>query len=355
MTIQDLKNQNLIILECVSGSKAYGLDVPGSDTDIRGVFILPQEQFYGLKYITQVGDETNDIVYYELGRFIELLQKNNPNILELLATPTEHTRIKHPFMEAIKAELFLSKKCKDTFGGYAFQQVRKARGLNKKIVNPVDKEKKTILEFCHVLHGQGTIPLLKWLELKTIHQNQCGLVTIPYAKDMYAVFHDSDGTLGYKGIMKKAVATSVLLSSIPKKEAPVGYLYFNKDGYAKYCKDYKDYWDWVAKRNELRYQNNIDHGKNYDSKNLMHTFRLLDMAEEILEKGEILVKRPNRAALLAIRRGERDYDDLIAEANTKMEAVEAAYERSTLPDHPAYEQIEKLLVDLRNAFYAISK
>jgi len=48
MKIQDLKDQNLIILECISGSKAYGLDTPQSDTDIRGVFILPQEDIYGL-------------------------------------------------------------------------------------------------------------------------------------------------------------------------------------------------------------------------------------------------------------------------------------------------------------------
>ncbi len=38
---------------------------------------------------------------------------------------------------------------------------------------------------------------------------------------------------------------------------------------------------WVEHRNKARYNTNIEHGKNYDSKNLMHTFRLLDMAEEI--------------------------------------------------------------------------
>ena len=87
MTIKDLKEKGLIIYECISGSRAYGLALPTSDTDIRGVFILPKEQYYGLNYIPQVADETNDTVYYELGRYIELLGKSNPNILELLATP----------------------------------------------------------------------------------------------------------------------------------------------------------------------------------------------------------------------------------------------------------------------------
>jgi len=39
MTIEELKSSNLILLECISGSKAYGLDTPQSDTDIKGVFL----------------------------------------------------------------------------------------------------------------------------------------------------------------------------------------------------------------------------------------------------------------------------------------------------------------------------
>lgn len=54
MTISDLKSGELIILECISGSRAYGLDTPSSDTDIKGVFLLPKEDFYGLNYVPQV-------------------------------------------------------------------------------------------------------------------------------------------------------------------------------------------------------------------------------------------------------------------------------------------------------------
>ena len=66
MDISTLKQSGSIIFECISGSKAYGLDTPASDTDIRGVYILPQDQFYSLNYIEQISNETNDIVYYEL-------------------------------------------------------------------------------------------------------------------------------------------------------------------------------------------------------------------------------------------------------------------------------------------------
>ncbi len=351
MTIEELKKSGFIIYECISGSKAYGLDVATSDTDIKGVFVLPKEQIFGMSYIPQISDETNDTVYYELGRFIELLVRNNPNILELLATPKDKILFKHPIMDKIKPSMFISKKCKDSFGGYAFTQVRKARGLNKKIVNPVGKEKKNILEFCHVLDGHGSIPLSKWLARYNYKQEFCGLVNIPHAKDLYAVFYDEKKEKGYKGILKKEKATTVLLSSIPKEEKLVAYLHFNKDGFSKYCRDYKEYWDWVDKRNEARYQNNINHGKNYDSKNMMHTFRLLDMAIEILSTGTINVKRPNREELLVIRRGEVLYDDLIERAENKMKEVEEAYLKSTLPEEPNLTKAEALLVQMRKEYY----
>ncbi|MEM8892659.1 MAG: nucleotidyltransferase domain-containing protein, partial [Bacteroidota bacterium] len=41
LNIDQLKERDLILLECISGSKAYGLDTPTSDTDIKGVFYLP--------------------------------------------------------------------------------------------------------------------------------------------------------------------------------------------------------------------------------------------------------------------------------------------------------------------------
>ena len=83
MTISELREKGLIILECISGSKAYGLDTPSSDTDIKGVFILPKKDYYGLTYIPQINNETNDIVFYELGRFMELLLLNNHILLVL--------------------------------------------------------------------------------------------------------------------------------------------------------------------------------------------------------------------------------------------------------------------------------
>jgi len=37
----------------------------------------------------QISNRTSDIVYYEIGRYVDLLMENNPNMLELLATPND--------------------------------------------------------------------------------------------------------------------------------------------------------------------------------------------------------------------------------------------------------------------------
>lgn len=351
MTIADLKSKRLLLFEAITGSRAYGSDLPTSDHDRRGVFVLPKKEFYGLTDLPQVSDESNDNVYFELRRFFDLLVKNNPNMLELLAMPEDCILYRHPLFEKIKPELFLSKLCKQTFAGYAISQIKKARGLNKKIVNPVAEERKPILEFCYIVEGQGSVPLLHWLEQRGYAQSRCGLVSIPHFRDAYALFYNETGALGFRGILHKPSADEVALSSIPKGMQPVGILSFNKDGYQVYCKDYRDYRDWVENRNPERYANTVSHGKNYDAKNMLHTFRLLDMAEEIARFGEIRVRRPNREFLLKIRAGEFDYEELLKWAEDKIERVEKSFETADLPETPNLTGAEMVLADIREAWY----
>ncbi len=356
MTIKDLKERGIIVFECIAGSKSYGLDLPTSDTDIKGVFILPKDEYYGLDYISQVSDETNDTTYYELNRFVELLLKNNPTLLEMLGVDEDKILHKDPLFEQLTTDLFLSKLCKNTFANYAVTQVKKAKGLNKKIVNPMEKERKSILHFCHVQQGQGSSSLQYWLDKKGWKQENCGLVNISHMCDTYALFYDHNEEGLYKGIMRKEKATEVLTSSVPKEiTEPDAILSFNKDGYTKYCKDYKEYWEWVEKRNEERYQNTVSHAKNYDAKNMMHTFRLLDMAIEILEQGKIIVTRPNREQLLKVRKGEFDYDELVQWAEEKIDYIETAYANSQLPESPNKEEVVKILVDIRKEYYERNK
>ncbi|MCP4156466.1 MAG: nucleotidyltransferase [bacterium] len=357
MKLEDIKEENLLF-KCIAGSKAYGLDTPESDTDIKGVFLLSREEYYGLEYYGQLNNESNDIVYYELRRFVELLYKNNPGILEMLAIPEKCILYKHPLFDRFQPKMFLSKQCKNTFAGYALAQVKRAKGLNKKIMNPIPEERLGVLNFCYVIEGQGSVPLTEWLESNNMKQEYCGLVNIPHMKDIYGLFYDKKAaetkgkeTRGMRGIVKTKEAEGVLTSRVPKGLKPSGTMAYNKQAYSKYCRDYKDYWDWVAKRNDARYKDTISHGKNYDAKNMMHTFRLLDMAEEIARCGKIVVKRENREELLDIKRGTFMYDSLVEKAETKIKIIESLYEMSHLQDYPDKTKIDHLLIQTRKEFY----
>lgn len=350
MTIQELKDRELILLECLSGSRAYGLDTPESDTDIRGVFYLPRDQFFGMDYIARISDERNDQTYYELGRFVELLSKNNPNMLELLATPEDAIRHRSPLIDSLTPELFLSKCCRESFAGYAMTQIRKARGYNKKVVNPMEGPRKSIEDFCYVITGARSEPLGEWLLARNLEAPECGLSAIPHARDLYALFVPADGLRLY-GISNGADANDVQTCDIPMGHAPAAQLSFNKDAYSIYCKDYKAYQEWLADRNEIRYAGNQAHGKNYDAKNLMHTIRLLQVAEEILRDGTLNVRRPNREELLSIKRGDYSYDGLLAMADGLMERIGHAALTSPLPELPDTARIAAILVRIREELY----
>ncbi|BDD06103.1 DNA polymerase beta superfamily protein [Aureibacter tunicatorum] len=349
MTIEDLRKRGLIILECISGSRAYGLDTPASDLDIKGVFLLPKDEFYGLNYTPQVSNESNDIVFYEFNRFMELLSVNNPNILELLNTPESAIIYKHPYLDDLKSEDILSKLCKNTFGRFALSQIIKAKGLKKKIVNPIPKERKDLLSFCYVNYNQGSISVHDYLMSNHLKQENCGLVKIPHMNDVYGLYYSEEGL--FNGIVKSSESNEISLSSVGKDDSQLCLLYFNRNGYSMYCKEYREYWEWVEKRNEVRYENTQSHGKNYDAKNMMHVFRLLDMAIEIGIERKINVKRPNKNFLLDVKSGKFEYNDLMTWANERQMKMEKAFDNSPLPDKPDINLINKLTYQIRNRFY----
>ena len=356
--------EKLLIYKAIAGSKAYGLDLPTSDTDIRGIYIQGNDKLLGFGYCEQVSDSTNDIVYYELNRFVKLLLQNNPNIIENLFVPTDKILICDPLIMPLynNRHKFLSKKIRFTFGGYAISQIKKARGLNKKIVNPIPKKKKTPLDFCYIYdRGDGYMMKAKqWLKKNNKKQELCGLAELPNGVQQYKLYYDylseiknnnprysNIETHGFKGIVGDD-SDDVRHSQIPKDHPLEAFLYYNKDGYSIYCKEYKEYWEWVNKRNPHRYADNAKHGKGYDGKNLMHCLRMLDIAIEVAETGNVNLIRPNREWLLSVRRGEAEYDDIIALINDKKEKMDKAFDDSNLPEEPDKDMAHDIIIEIRN-------
>lgn len=345
-TVARVRRPDLLFFDAIAGSHAYGTNVAGSDQDRRGIFVAPPGFLLGLEGIDQCADARHDEVYYELGRFFDLALKSNPNVLELLAIPEECVEYAHPLFSRLRPELFLSRQCARTYGQYALGQIRKARGLNKKIVNPQPEERRPMLDFCHVLHGQGSVPVLEWLEQEGLEPQECGVTSAGPGRRVFAIYVGQD----YRGLVSEKDRDTLLFSSVEKSAKPRAWMVFQRDAFRAHCKAHREYWQWVEDRNEERYAVNAAHGRGYDSKNLMHTFRLLGMALEIAEEGVLRVRRPDREDLLKIRSGGYGYDDLVSRAEALMVRVEEAFEASDLPEEPDRQRCNEILVDLRASF-----
>jgi predicted nucleotidyltransferase len=117
-----------IVYKTIHGSHAYGLNGPKSDMDIRGVFLSDPMEILGL----HAGKQTfkgsgEDEVYWELKHFVRMCLQGNPNALEILFTKTEHQEINLLGSIFNFRDLFLTKQCRSTFGGYAVQNLRKLK------------------------------------------------------------------------------------------------------------------------------------------------------------------------------------------------------------------------------------
>lgn len=119
---------------------------------------------------------------------------------------------------------------------------------------------KSASRFCYVTAGAGAQPVATWLDRKKVAAAQCGLVNVPHRVDLYALFVDAtpERTHGYRGLVRDPDSSQdVLLSAVTKGETPVAYLSFNRNGYSTYCRVFREYWEWVEKRNGKQYANTV--------------------------------------------------------------------------------------------------
>lgn len=385
ITYEFLEENGLILFETIVGSQAYATNIETSDIDKKFVYILPMDNILGTGYVPQI-EVTKDYMGWEIRRFLELLGTNNPTVLELLNSPEDCIVSKHELFDLVIAHKddFITKICKDSFGGYARQQIKKAKGLDKKQNWEKDKvTRKDVLDFVYVIEGEKSIPWKAWNSGK-YDEKFCGVVNVPNARDVYAVYYDGEAEmchserydeeirngykeslkkaglpmgLGYKGIVKTgeganaAESNQLRLSSIPKGEKAICNIIYNKDGYTMHCKDYKEYQEWLENRNEARYVETQEHGQRIDGKNMMHCMRLIRMAQEIGRGEGIIVRRPDAQELLSIRRGEVDLEQLIEMADEAIAEMDEIFKKSVLPNKVHEGLVDALLVMIRREFY----
>ena len=152
-----------VIYRCVVGSRAYGLDDQGSDTDRRGVYLPPADMHWSLYGVPeQLENAETEETYWELQKFLTLALKANPNVLECLYTPV--VELATPLAEELRAmrDSFLSRMVYQTYNGYVLSQFKKLQG---------DLRNKGAVKWKHVMHlvrlllagvtvlREGTVPV----------------------------------------------------------------------------------------------------------------------------------------------------------------------------------------------------
>lgn len=233
------------ILLAKAGSHAYGTATPASDEDYRGICISPIDYYLGtLRRFEQFETKEPDLVIYDIRKYVRLASQANPNVLEILFTEPSDLVVLETwgaFLISMR-NMFLSKRVRHTYSGYAVAQLRKI------------KQGAKLVEAAENLDG---------------------------------------------------------LSERQKREA--------------------------------------EHG--YDPKNGMHLVRLLRMCREILETGQVNVRRKDADELLAIRNGAWSLKELTEYAEYMDAGLDAIAAKSQLPDEPDAEKIDAIIVSmLRDLF-----
>lgn len=148
MKLEDLRPnseaQQIAIENCIMfarvGSFLYGTNTKNSDEDYVGIFIEPEEYKLGRKKLDFVEFRTNssssgernkagdlDCNFYSLDKWIGLLANNNPNVLEHLFINKQNLLYdSYEFQKVVEnRNLFISKKVKHSFSGYAYSQIQR--------------------------------------------------------------------------------------------------------------------------------------------------------------------------------------------------------------------------------------
>lgn len=346
-TIKELRDKGLVLLEYVTGSVMYGTNTPTSDRDVKGVYILPddvitdylynEESAGEIKFETEEDGVKTEYTYYELKKFMNLIEKNNPNVLEVFDIPEDCLIFKHPIMDVLihRQHKFITKLCANTFAGYAYDQIKKSKGQDKKQNWEAERfERKTIYDFCYVAAGwlgQGSRSLRDLIDEGKIRPESLALTKLPNMPFAYNLYIDSTETYA-TGISLDDKSTMPKTTTVPQGMLPAGVLTFNQMSWTQHCDEYRSYQTWLKERNEARWVDVKSHGQKIDGKNMLHMQRLVNMASDIASGKGIVTRRPEAQDLLKIRKGEVPLQELLDNAEASIKGMQDAFKTANLPD-----------------------
>lgn len=296
-----------IMLLGLGGSYAYGTSNEDSDVDFRGITLNLPSDLIGLTEFEQYVDDRTDTVIYSFNKMVKLLLECNPNTCEILGLEDDQYLIKSPLGQELRnnAGIFLSLKAVRSFGRYANDQLRRLQNaLARDSLPQADRER-------HIMNSvQSVIDSFNCVN-RNLGNEQA---------DIKLCLGNSDNPDMDQEIFVDAVCHHYSL----RKFADLS---------GRFHGVLREY-DRLSSRNRKKDENHLN-------KHAMHLVRLLMMAKDVVERGEIITKRTDDLpVLLSIRRGDymlsdgtysRDFYSLVDEYERKLDE---AVKHTKLPAEP---------------------
>jgi uncharacterized protein len=368
------------ILLAVGGSRAYGIHLPTSDVDVKGVAVPPARTFHGWLHPFEQADDASRFgvfvdtlhdeeraavthgkiegVVYEIRKFVRLATENNPNILDVLFCRDDEVRLSTDLGTRLRAQrdVFLSAQAKHTFSGYATAQLKRIRGhrawlLSPPRAMPLRKEfglpEHTLVPRDHMLAVEAAVQ-------KKIDSWELDLSRVPEPERIRVV------TALRTTISEMQIALGLASDEDTRWLAAARLVGLDDDlveamqrerRYLAAKRHFKQYMEWKENRHPERAA--LEEKFGYDTKHGAHLVRLLRMGKEILVSAKVNVWRGDLDAdeLRAIRQGAWSYDELVAWAEGEDQALDALYREGAyvVPDQPDREAIDRLCVEIVEA------
>ena len=328
------------IFVTLAGSQAHGTAREGSDVDLRGVCIAPLdlrvslfqefEQFEGaldgalwatvLPALERHPTASRgmafktEAVIFDIAKFLRLCAAANPNALEILFADEGDWLHETPAWRRLHAERqrFLSQNVQQTYLGYAMAQLKKIKTHRSWLLEPPARKPSredfglpaatTVGRDDQNRIEQSIADKIRSYGVDTVEMSKAARIAIE--ERLRAFWEDtlaaSDDELDER---VRAVATHAL--QLPAETVSA----LNAERrYRSALKHWEAYQAWKSERNPARAELERLHG--YDTKHAMHLVRLMRTGLELLQTGELRVRRNDAAELNAVRDGAMTFEEL---------------------------------------------
>lgn len=392
------------------GSHAYGMARPESDVDLRGIAIPPPAFFHGylnrfeqsetpLSREFPAGDDMTmeqkleamvrrklppeeklDSVVYDIRKLFALAVKANPNIWDILWADEGCIVLKTPAVQQLLAHraLFLSTKARWSYAGYAVSQLKRIKLHRQYLLNPPGHKpsrgdfglpERSVMPRDQLMAAESLIArkIEEWVGSKEELPKEVLLElrhrTAAAIRDIWAaLMADFLGRHGHGAFLDMVAPPVAEDGNLDEQQIcraagkHLGYesnfleLLDRERGYRSAMRQWRQYQDWKKNRNPARAAMEAKFG--FDLKHASHLVRLLRMAKEIMELGQVIVRRPDAEELLAIRNGAWTYEQLIEWAESQDALLNELYEsgKSPLPKKPNHVRLDALCQQIVEEF-----